>query len=50
MSGLLGKLFRAAALLTREGHTVVSLSGGMRACVHAGLPVIAPGGQPGQVI
>lgn len=41
---------RAAALLAREGHDVVNLSGGMRAWARAGLPVIASGGRPGQVV
>ena len=41
---------RAAALLAREGREVVNLSGGMRAWARAGLPVVASGGGPGQVV
>ena len=41
---------RAAALLAREGRDVVNLSGGMRAWARAGLPVVASGGGPGQVV
>jgi rhodanese-related sulfurtransferase len=40
---------RAAALLAREGHEVVNLSGGMNAWARAGLPVAAGGGGPGRV-
>ena len=41
---------RAAMLLAREGREVASLTGGMRAWVRAGLPVVASGGRPGRVI
>ena len=41
---------RAAALLAREGREVVNLSGGMHAWARAGLPVVASGGRPGQVL
>jgi rhodanese-related sulfurtransferase len=41
---------RAAALLARDGHEVVNLAGGMRAWAQAGLPVVASGGRPGQVL
>ncbi len=41
---------RAAALLTSEGRDVVNLVGGMRAWARAGLPVVASGGRPGQVV
>jgi rhodanese-related sulfurtransferase len=40
---------RAAALLAREGHDVVNLSGGMHTWARAGLPVVASGSRPGQV-
>jgi rhodanese-related sulfurtransferase len=41
---------RAAALLASQGREVVNLAGGMRAWARAGLPVVAPGGRPGQVV
>jgi len=41
---------RAAALLAREGRDVVNLAGGMHAWARAGLPVVASGGRPGQVV
>lgn len=41
---------RAAALLAREGVQVVNLSGGMRAWVAAGLPVVGKGSRPGAVV
>ncbi len=40
----------AAALLASHGHEVVNLAGGMRAWARAGLPVVAGGGRPGQVV
>jgi rhodanese-related sulfurtransferase len=40
---------RAAALLSRDGWEVASLSGGMRAWTRAGLPVVARGGGRGHV-
>ena len=41
---------QAAALLAREGRDVVNLAGGMHAWARAGLPVVASGGRPGQVV
>jgi rhodanese-related sulfurtransferase len=41
---------RAAALLAREGREAVNLAGGMHAWARAGLPVVASGGRPGQVL
>ncbi len=41
---------RAAALLASHGREAVNLAGGMRAWARAGLPVVAPGGRPGQVV
>ena len=41
---------RAAALLAKEGRDVVNLTGGMNAWARAGLPVVAAGGRPGQVV
>jgi rhodanese-related sulfurtransferase len=41
---------RAATLLARQGRQAVNLSGGMHAWARAGLPVIASGGRPGQVV
>jgi rhodanese-related sulfurtransferase len=37
---------RAAALLAGDGREVWNLSGGMRAWVRAGLPVVSKGGRP----
>ena len=41
---------RAAALLARDGRTVMNLAGGMRAWARAGLPVVTSGGRPGRVL
>lgn len=41
---------RAASLLAKQGRTVHNVSGGMRAWSAAGLPVLAKGGRPGNVI
>ncbi len=40
----------AANLLTRHGYAVSNLTGGMNAWAAAGLPVVARGGKPGQII
>jgi|SRR5664279_4550654 len=40
---------RAARILAAAGHTVLNLSGGMRAWSAAGLPVVAKGGRPGSI-
>ena len=40
---------RAAGILAADGHTVLNLSGGMRAWSAAGLPVVANSGRPGSV-
>lgn len=40
---------RAAALLAREGRQVSNLAGGMRAWMHADLPVVAKGGSRGLI-
>jgi rhodanese-related sulfurtransferase len=45
-----GRSARAAATLRREGYTVIDVAGGMRAWRAAGLPVVASGGRPGQVV
>jgi rhodanese-related sulfurtransferase len=40
---------RAAGILAADGHTVLNLSGGMRAWSAVGLPVVAKGGRPGVI-
>jgi rhodanese-related sulfurtransferase len=45
-----GRSSQAAGTLRRQGYTVVDVAGGMRAWQAAGLPVVASGGRPGQVI
>ena len=40
---------RAAGLLAADGHTVLNLSGGMRAWSATGLPDVATGGRPGSI-
>jgi rhodanese-related sulfurtransferase len=40
----------AANTLTRHGYQATNLAGGMSAWATAGLPVVADGGKPGQVI
>ena len=43
-------LIQAAAALLQRGFDAVNLGGGMQAWVAAGLPVVADGGAPGEVI
>jgi rhodanese-related sulfurtransferase len=45
-----GRSERAAAALLQRGFDAVNLGGGMQAWVAAGLPVVADGGAPGEVI
>lgn len=40
---------RAAGILAATGHTVLNLSGGMRAWSAAGFPVVARGGRTGSI-
>ncbi|HET9443756.1 MAG TPA: rhodanese-like domain-containing protein [Acidimicrobiales bacterium] len=45
-----GRSARATMALRGAGYDVVNLAGGMQAWAAAGLPVVTPAGQPGEVV